>query len=101
MFLVLKTFKTKFKKEKNTITTRNKFIEPNKFILSRWVDKALNQLMTKQNIKAWFKVAIIWHLKPKVMDNKIKPSSIYTSRIVKSKSESENDYTSNGQVVPS
>jgi hypothetical protein len=70
----LKAFKTKFKKEKNAITTINKYNEPNKIILSRWVDKALNQLMTKQNIKAWFKVARIWHLKPKAMDNKIKPS---------------------------
>ncbi len=101
MFLALKTFKTNFKKEKDTITTKNKYNEPNKIILIRWMDKALNQLMTKQNIKAWFKVARIWHLKPKAMDDKTKPSNIYTSKIANSKSESENDYTSNGQATPS
>jgi len=53
------------------------------------------------NIKAWFKVVRIWHLNPKAMDKKTKPSSTYTSRIANSKSENENDYTSNGQASPS
>jgi hypothetical protein len=35
------------------------------------------------------------------MDDKTKPSNIYTSKIANSKSESENDYTSNGQATPS
>jgi hypothetical protein len=41
--------------------------------------------MIKQNIKAWFKVGRIWHLNLKAMDNKVKPSSIYTSRIANNK----------------
>jgi hypothetical protein len=60
------------------------------------------QLINDQtNIKAWFQVARIWHFKPKAMDNKTKPSNIYTLRIANSKNENENDYTSNGRATPS
>jgi hypothetical protein len=55
-------------------------------------------LLTKQNIKVWFKVAKMQFLNFKAMDDKIKTSSIYTTIIANSEGESKDDYTSNGQV---
>jgi hypothetical protein len=46
-FLLWKLLTQNFKKEKDAIMIRSKYNELNKIILTRWVDKALNQLMTK------------------------------------------------------
>jgi hypothetical protein len=54
--------------------------------------------LTKQNIKAWFKLAKMQLLNLKAMDDKIKTSSIYTTTIANSEGESKDDYTSNDQV---
>jgi hypothetical protein len=45
-------------------------MEPNKIILTRWVDQALYHSFTKQNIKSRFRATYIWPYNPKAMDNK-------------------------------
>jgi hypothetical protein len=52
-------------------------MEPYKITLTRWVDQALKQSLTKQNIKSSFKTTCIWLLNTKKMDNKTKPSKVY------------------------
>jgi hypothetical protein len=49
-FFALKALNTKFKKEKDAIMTRSKYNEPNKIILTIWVDKALNQRLQEYRI---------------------------------------------------
>jgi hypothetical protein len=49
---------------------RSRFSEHDKITLVGWVDKALNQLLTKQNIKVGCKGTRIWPFKPKAMENK-------------------------------
>jgi hypothetical protein len=43
----------------------------------RWVDKALDHLLTKHNIKAGFKGTGIWPFNLKAMENKTQPISAY------------------------
>jgi hypothetical protein len=43
----------------------------------RWVDKALDQLLTKHNIKAGFKRTGIWPFNLKAIENKTQPISAY------------------------
>jgi hypothetical protein len=47
---------------------RNNYSEPNKVRLARWVDKALDQALSKNNIRSRFKVTWIWPLNPMAMD---------------------------------
>jgi hypothetical protein len=51
MFLVLKPFKITFKNVLNVVMVQNNHMEPNKITLVGWVDQALDQSLTKQNIK--------------------------------------------------
>lgn len=53
-------------------------MEPNKITLVGWVDLALKKSLTKQNIKSKFRTIGIWPLNPKAMNNKIRPSKVYT-----------------------
>ncbi len=69
-----------------------------KLLLLEGRTKALDQLLTKQNIKAWFKIAKMHLFILKAMDDKIKTSSIYTTTIAHSEGESKNGYTSYDQV---
>jgi hypothetical protein len=49
-----KPFKATFGKEKDSNMIQNNHNEPNKTTLTRWVDKALHQSLSKQNIKNGF-----------------------------------------------
>jgi hypothetical protein len=55
-----KLFDNVFKKVKIMLWKRNNYIEPNKITLTKWVDKALQQLLKKENIK--LKVQDMWNL---------------------------------------
>jgi len=44
------------------------------------VDSALNQSLSKQNIKARFITTRIWPLNPRAMDNRSRPNRLYTSK---------------------
>jgi len=46
--------------------------------LINWVDKALDQSLSKKNIKLGFKVIGIYFPNPKTMDERTKPSDLYT-----------------------
>jgi hypothetical protein len=39
---------------------KNNLLQPNIIILAKWVDKALQQSLKKENIKFGFKVCEIW-----------------------------------------
>jgi hypothetical protein len=59
-----KPFKT-FIKVRDAIVSKNNHMEPNKIIMGRWVDHAINQSLMKKNIKARFKATGIWPFNPK------------------------------------
>jgi isochorismate synthase EntC len=50
-----KPFKTTFKKERNRTMINKNYIELNKIVLARWVDKTLNQTLARKNIISKFK----------------------------------------------
>jgi hypothetical protein len=54
-----KPFKTTFKKVKNVAMFISNHMEPNKITIATWVDQALAQSLTKQNIKYGFKTTCI------------------------------------------
>jgi len=54
------------------------YIELDKIILVGWVDKTLDQTFLRKNVISGFKSTRIWLLDPKVMDEIMKLSSLYT-----------------------
>ncbi len=70
--------------------SKSNHMELDKITLDRWVDQALKQSFIKQNIKSRFKITCIWPLNPRAMDNKIKPSKVYTTTNVSNVGNEEN-----------
>jgi hypothetical protein len=60
----------------------NNHCELNRNMFISWVNKALDTSLTQKNIKSGFRVTKIWPFNPKVMDEKIRPSEIYTTIII-------------------
>jgi hypothetical protein len=56
---------------------RNNYNEPNKITLATWVNKALDIVLSKRNIKRGFKVIGIWPFNPKAMDGRTKLNEFY------------------------
>jgi hypothetical protein len=50
----LKLFKTTFKKFKDATMFKSNHIQPNKIIMAKWVDQAIDQYFTNKNIKVGF-----------------------------------------------
>ncbi len=73
-----KPFKIIFNGERNTLMFNKNYIEPNKLALARWVDKAFDQALMKNNIMLGFKGISIQPLNLKAMDEKTNPCTIYT-----------------------
>jgi hypothetical protein len=73
-----KPFKTNFKKERDTTMINRNYIERNKIVLARWVDKTLNQALSRKNIILRFKSIWICPLNPKAMDERTRPNNLYT-----------------------
>ncbi len=69
--LRLQAFQNNIRKTKGWGYGKKNHIEPNKIILTKWVNKALNQSLTKHNnIKSRLKVMVIWPFTClKAMDN--------------------------------
>jgi hypothetical protein len=88
-----KPFNTTFKKEKDYAMVNDNFTEPNKITLLGWVDKALDQTLTKKNIISRFKVIGIQPLNLKAMEEKTRLSSLYIT--VNGSKEEGDDKTSN------
>jgi hypothetical protein len=66
-----KPLKTTFRKERDAIImVERKYNKFKKIAFIRWVDKTLNQSLTKHNIKARFEATSIWPLNLKAMTNK-------------------------------
>jgi hypothetical protein len=57
-----KPFKIVFRKEKDTSMVSRNYIEPNKVTLVEWVDKALDQTLTKKKSYHGSKVQGFGHL---------------------------------------
>jgi len=58
-----KPFKTTFIRERNKVMVTRNYIELNKITLARWVDKALDQALTRKNIILGFIITRIWPFK--------------------------------------
>jgi hypothetical protein len=54
-----KPFKTTFKKVRDVAMSISNHMEPNKITIDGWVNQALKQSFTKQNIKYGFKTTCI------------------------------------------
>jgi hypothetical protein len=49
----------------------------NKITFATWVDKVIDQSLTKDNIRSGFRVTNIWPLNLRAMDERTQPSTIY------------------------
>ncbi len=78
---------------------KNIHCESNKCTLASWVDKILDQSLSKKYINSGFKDTRIQPLNPKAMDHNSKPSKVHTSTPTNiSNKENEGfDDTTNGQ----
>ncbi len=56
---------------------RNNHYKLSKHALASWVDKALDQTLSKKNTMSRFKVIGIWPFNAKAMDHKIRPCDVY------------------------
>jgi hypothetical protein len=66
-----KSFKTTFRlKVRDAAMFKSNHMELDNMFLVGWVDQAINQSLTKKNIKVRFKTTCIWPFNPKAMDNK-------------------------------
>jgi hypothetical protein len=63
-----KPFKFAFNKEINSSMVRNNHLEPNKVTLTGWVNKALDQSLSKQNVLSGLTATWVWPLNPRAMD---------------------------------
>ncbi len=57
---------------------RRNYTKLDKITSTGWVDKTLDQTLTRKNIMLRFKSTGIWPLNLKAMDAKTSPSTIYT-----------------------
>jgi hypothetical protein len=56
---------------------RNNHLKIDKVTLVSWVDKTLDQSLSKQNILSGFRATRIWPLNPRAMDDKTRFSNLY------------------------
>jgi hypothetical protein len=63
-------------------------------VLVGWVDKTLDQALSRKNIISKFKSTRIWPLDHKTMDEIIRLSSLYTI-LNQTREEQDHDYQSN------
>jgi hypothetical protein len=67
-----------FKKEKDIAMVRKNCTKLDKITLLKWVDKALNLALTRENIMSRFKGIGIWPLNLRAMDSKTNFNILYT-----------------------
>jgi hypothetical protein len=77
MFLASSLSKQHLKKEEYSYDCK-RYQELDKITLIRWVDKIIDQSLTKDNIRLGFKVTNILRLNPKATEEKTQMSMIYT-----------------------
>jgi hypothetical protein len=76
--VLFQTLQNKFQKNRVNAMVENNHCELNKCTFARLeVYKALDQSLSKKNIKSGFKAIGIQPLNPKAMDEKTKPSEVY------------------------
>jgi len=72
---------------------KNNFLELDKIILAKWMDKALQQSLKKENIKFGFKVCKFWPLNSTSMATKFSPSEVFIAIEEKDLKNSYHSYT--------
>lgn len=75
-------FKTTFKKFKDATLSKSNHIEPNKIIMVKWANQAIDQCFTNKNIKVGLEATCIWLFNFKAMDNKTQRLEIYNVKII-------------------
>jgi hypothetical protein len=90
-----KPFKITFEKEKDNTMVKNNHYELEKCTLVTWVTKALDQSLSKKNIKSGFRGIGIWPLNVKAMDDKVKLIQMYTTI----KNSNENNESFDGSTI--
>jgi hypothetical protein len=93
-----KPFKTTLRKVKNVVMSKSNHMEPNEITLVGWVNQTISQFLTKKNINVGFKATCIWPFNPKAMDNKLRPSEIYTATNITDHGSDQEEYTSNEEI---
>jgi len=91
-------FKTTLKKFRGATLSKSNHIEPNKIIMVKWVNQAIDQCFTNKNIKVGFQATCIWLFNFKAMDNKTQPSKIYNVTSINNHGNEEK-YTSNEETI--
>jgi hypothetical protein len=72
-----KPFKIALKNKRNATMEKKNLLQPNIIILAKWVDKALQQSLKKENIKFGLKVCEIWSLNSMAMAIKFGPNEVF------------------------
>jgi len=91
-------FKTTFKKFRDATLFKSNHIEPNKIIIVKWVNQAIDQCFTNKNIKVEFQATCIWLFNFKAMDNKTQPLEICNVTRINNHGNEEK-YTSNEETI--
>ncbi len=78
---------------------KHNYNEPDKVIFATWVDKALDVVLFKRNIKSGFKVTRIWPFNPKVMDGKTKRSELHAVDHKNNTSNEDNEENSDETII--
>jgi hypothetical protein len=71
--------------------TKNNYLESNKIILIRWMDKVFDQPLNKRTFIWGFKAIGIWPFNLKAMDAKTQPCEIYITKPYKALDQEQND----------
>jgi hypothetical protein len=74
----LKLFKNDFRKERDVIVVKRNYTKLDKLTLARWVDKALDLTLTRNNIMSRFKSTRIWPLNARAINSITDLSILYT-----------------------
>jgi len=91
-------FKTTFKKFRDATLFKSNPIEPNKIIIIKWVNQAIDECFTNKNIKVEFQATCIWLFNFKAMDNKTQPLEICNVTRINNHGNEEK-YTSNEETI--
>ncbi len=83
---------------KSNSMVRNNYNELDKATFASQIDKALDLVLSKRNIKNGFQVIGIWPFNPKAMDGRTKPNELYIANHNNNTSNEDNVKKFNGTM---